>query len=159
MGRSGDGKRNILWEWPWQNFWIFYFTSRLTLYECVVNVCIQRWFLIRNWTIVNHEVVRETGTKFIPKICPIVQFDTTPTQTPAQPQNCLCPSEVKYKTWKKKRKKTSFICMRIKKKIISTSIALHVTSLWSRGLRQLRNCDIRGPLGSSWNSSQDWVRN
>ena len=28
-----------------QNFWIFYFTSRLTLYECVVNVCIQRWFL------------------------------------------------------------------------------------------------------------------
>ena len=35
----------------WQNFWIFYFTSRLTLYECVVNVCIQRWFVIRNWTI------------------------------------------------------------------------------------------------------------
>ena len=34
-----------------QNFWIFYFTSRLTLYECVVNVCIQRWFLIRNWII------------------------------------------------------------------------------------------------------------
>ena len=25
-----------------QNFWIFYFTSRLTLYECVVNVYIQR---------------------------------------------------------------------------------------------------------------------
>ena len=34
-----------------QNFWIFYFTSRLTPYECVVNVCIQRWFLIQNWTI------------------------------------------------------------------------------------------------------------
>ena len=34
-----------------QNFWIFYFTSRLTLYECVVNVYIQRQFLIRNWTI------------------------------------------------------------------------------------------------------------
>ena len=34
-----------------QNFWIFYFTSRLTLYECFVNICIQRWFLIRNWTI------------------------------------------------------------------------------------------------------------
>ena len=34
-----------------QSFWIFYFTSRLTLYECVVNVCIQRSFLIRNWTI------------------------------------------------------------------------------------------------------------
>ena len=33
-----------------QNFWIFYFTSRLTLHECVVNVCI-RWFLLRNWTI------------------------------------------------------------------------------------------------------------
>ena len=26
-------------------------TSRLTLYKCVVNVCIQRKFLIRNWTI------------------------------------------------------------------------------------------------------------
>ena len=25
-----------------RNFWIFYFTSRLTLYECVVNVCTQR---------------------------------------------------------------------------------------------------------------------
>ena len=25
-----------------QNFWIFYFTSRLTLYECVVNVYIQQ---------------------------------------------------------------------------------------------------------------------
>ena len=24
-----------------RNFWIFYFMSRLTLYECVVNVCIQ----------------------------------------------------------------------------------------------------------------------
>ena len=34
-----------------QNFWIFYFTSRVTLYECVVNICIQRRFLIRNWTI------------------------------------------------------------------------------------------------------------
>ena len=34
-----------------QNFRIFYFTLRLTLYECVVNICIQRWFLIRNWTI------------------------------------------------------------------------------------------------------------
>ena len=31
-----------------QNFWIFYFTSRLTLYECVINVYIQRYFLIRN---------------------------------------------------------------------------------------------------------------
>ena len=37
----------------WQNFWIFYFMSRLTLYECVVNVCIQWSFLIRNWTTVN----------------------------------------------------------------------------------------------------------
>ena len=26
-------------------------SSRLTVYECVVNICIQRWFLIRNWTI------------------------------------------------------------------------------------------------------------
>ena len=34
-----------------QNFWIFYFTSRLTLYECAVNVYIQRQFLIRHWTI------------------------------------------------------------------------------------------------------------
>ena len=33
-----------------QNFWTFYFAPRLTLYECVVNICIQRWFLIRNWT-------------------------------------------------------------------------------------------------------------
>ena len=33
-----------------QNFWIFYVTSRLTLYECVVNVYIQRSFFIRNWT-------------------------------------------------------------------------------------------------------------
>ena len=31
-------------------FWIFYFMSRLTLYECLVNVCIQQWFLIQNWT-------------------------------------------------------------------------------------------------------------
>ena len=30
-----------------QNFWIFYFTPRLTLYECVVNVCIQQQFIIR----------------------------------------------------------------------------------------------------------------
>ena len=36
-----------------QNCWIFYFMSRLTLYECVVNVCIQWSFLIRNWTTVN----------------------------------------------------------------------------------------------------------
>ena len=36
-----------------QNFWIFYFTPRLTLYECVVNVCIQREFLIWNWTIID----------------------------------------------------------------------------------------------------------
>ena len=35
-----------------QNFWIFYFTLRLTLYECVVNVCIQRQFLIWSWTII-----------------------------------------------------------------------------------------------------------
>ena len=34
-----------------RKFWIFYYTSRLTLYEGVVNVCIQRQFLIRNWTI------------------------------------------------------------------------------------------------------------
>ena len=27
-----------------RNFLIFYFTSRLTLYECIVHVCIQRWF-------------------------------------------------------------------------------------------------------------------
>ena len=40
-----------------QNFWIFYFTSRLTLYECVVNICIQRWFLIRNWTIADRSPV------------------------------------------------------------------------------------------------------
>ena len=33
-----------------QHFWIFYVTSKLTLYECVVNVYIQRSFLIRNWT-------------------------------------------------------------------------------------------------------------
>ena len=25
-----------------RNFWIFYFISRLTLYKCVVNVCVQR---------------------------------------------------------------------------------------------------------------------
>ena len=41
-----------------QNFWIFYFTSRVTLYECAVNVCIQRWFLIRNWTIGKFKLVK-----------------------------------------------------------------------------------------------------
>ena len=34
-----------------RKFWIFYYTWRLTLYEGVANVCIQRQFLIRNWTI------------------------------------------------------------------------------------------------------------
>ena len=33
-----------------QNFWTFYFTLRLTLYKCVVNVSIQQHW-IWNWTI------------------------------------------------------------------------------------------------------------
>ena len=103
--------------WPW-NEEIFMLSETVTRLEWIrkknwterENKPLQwtrdQWphnILPRNWTIVNHEVVRETGTKFIPKTCPIEQFDTRPTQTPAQPQNSLCPSEVKY------------ICMRITK--------------------------------------------
>ena len=41
-----------------QNFWIFCFSWRLILYECVINVCIQQWFLIQNWTIGKFKVVK-----------------------------------------------------------------------------------------------------
>ena len=39
----------------WRNFWILYFISRVTLYESVVDVCIQRYFFIRNWSIISRE--------------------------------------------------------------------------------------------------------
>ena len=38
--------------------------SRLTLYECVVNVYIQRQFLIRNWTILSWVRMRNFSPVF-----------------------------------------------------------------------------------------------